>query len=387
MKVLAIAGSNVRRMLRERSNIFFVFIFPLALILLIGAQFGGDVDPVIGLYQADDDQLAVAVAEAVEAEETLEVVDYDTEEQLVSAVERGNAQAGLFLPAGMDQKAISGELVEIGFVARTDGFGPQIQSVVGAAVSEVMTPVTAAQFAVVKTGASFEAALEVARSQRAAAPGLGTEVTAIGEALFPSTLGRFDLGASSQLILFVFLTALAGSAALILSRQLGISRRMLATPTATGTIVIGEGTGRWAVAMVQGLYIILATFLIFRVNWGDPLGALLILVTFSAVGAGAGMLMGAIFSNDAQASGIGVVLSLGLAALGGCMLPVELFSPTMQKVAHITPHAWALDGFAELVRRDGTVVDILPELGILVVYATVLLVLAAWRLRIALTRA
>jgi ABC-2 type transport system permease protein len=387
MKVLAIAGSNVRRMLRERSNIFFVFIFPLALILLIGAQFGGDVDPVIGLYQADEDQLAVAVAEAVEAEDTLEVVGYDTEAELVSAVERGNAQAGLFLPPGMDQKAETGELVEIGFVSRTDGFGPQIQSVVGAAVSEVMTPVTAAQFAVEKTGTSFEAALEVARSQRAAAPGLDTEVTAIGEALFPSTLGRFDLGASSQLILFVFLTALAGSAALILSRQLGISRRMLSTPTAAGTIVIGEGTGRWAVAMVQGIYIILATFLIFRVNWGDPLGALLILVTFSAVGAGAGMLMGAVFSNDAQASGIGVVLSLGLAALGGCMLPVELFSPTMQKVAHITPHAWALDGFAELVRRDGTVADILPELGVLAVYATVLLLLAAWRLRIALTRA
>jgi len=387
MKVLAIAGSNVRRMLRERSNIFFVFIFPLALILLIGAQFGGDVDPVIGLYQADNDQLAVAVAEAVESEDTLEVIRYGNEEELVSAVERGSAQAGLFLPAGMDQKVEAGEQLEIGFVSRPDGFGPQVQQVIGAAVSEVMTPVTAAQFAMEKTGASFDEALAVARTQQAAAPGLGTEVTAVGEALFPTTLGRFDLGASSQLILFVFLTALAGSAALILSRQLGISRRMLSTPTSTGTIVIGEGTGRWAVAMVQGLYIVLATFLIFRVDWGDPLGALLILITFSAVGAGAGMLMGAVFSNDAQASGIGVVLSLGLAALGGCMLPVELFSPTMQKVAHITPHAWALDGFAELVRRDGTVMDILPELGVLIAYAVVLLVLASWRLRVVLTRA
>ena len=387
MKVFAIAGSNVRRMLRERSNIFFVFIFPLALILLIGAQFGGDVDPVIGLYQADSDQLAAAVAEAVESEETLDVIRFDNEELLVSAVEHGSAQAGVFLPAGMDQKAEAGEQVEIGFVSRTDGFGPQVQQVVAAAVSEVMTPVTAAQFGMEKTEASFDDALAMAMSQVEAAPGLGTEVTAVGEALFPATLGRFDLGASSQLVLFVFLTALAGSAALILSRQLGISRRMLSTPTSTGTIVIGEGTGRWAVAMVQGLYIILATFLIFRVDWGDPWGALLILITFSAVGAGAGMLMGAVFSNDAQASGIGIVLSLGLAALGGCMLPVELFSPTMQKVAHITPHAWALDGFAELVRRDGTVLDILPELGILIAYASVLLVLASWRLRIALTRA
>lgn len=385
MKVFAIAGSNVRRMLRERSNIFFVFIFPLALILLIGAQFGGGVDPVIGLFLADDDQLAVAIAEEVESEDSLDVRRFETTEELTASVEQGTSQAGLFLPAGMDQKAEAGGPVEIGFASRPDGFGPQVQSVIGAAVSRVMTPVTAAQFASEKTGAAFNEALEVAMAQEQAAPGLGVEVTAVGEALFPATLGRFDLGASSQLVLFVFLTALAGSAALILSRQLGISRRMLSTPTSTWTIVVGEGTGRWAVAMVQGLYIILVTFLIFRVDWGDPLGAALILITFSAVGAGAGMLVGAVFSNDAQASGISIVLSLGLAALGGSMLPVELFSPTMQKVAHITPHAWALDGFAELVRRDGTVVDILPELGVLAGYAVVLLVLAAWRLRIALT--
>ena len=98
------------------------------------------------------------------------------------------------------------------------------------------------------------------------------------------------------------------------------------------------------------------------------------------------MLLGSVFDNDQQAGGIGVVLSLGLAALGGAMLPSELFSPTMQRIAHLTPHAWALDGFAELVRRDGTAVDILPELGVLTLYAIVLLGLASWRLRVAITR-
>jgi ABC-2 type transport system permease protein len=69
------------------------------------------------------------------------------------------------------------------------------------------------------------------------------------------------------------------------------------------------------------------------------------------------------------------------------MFPIELFSPTMQQVAHLTPHAWALDGFAELVRRDGTIVDILPELGVLLAFAVVLITLATWRLRVVLTRA
>jgi ABC-2 type transport system permease protein len=272
------------------------------------------------------------------------------------------------------------------YVARPDGAGPQLQSIVSAAVARVMTPVAAAQFAADKTGESFEDALEVARSQTELAPGLEVETTAVGESLFPSTLGRFDLGAAQQLVLFTFLTALAGSAALILSRKLGVSRRMLSTPTSPGTIVVGEGAGRWAVAMMQGLYIVLVTYILFQVDWGDPWGALLILVTFSAVGAGAGMLLGSLFSNDQQAGGIGVVVALGLAALGGCMLPIELFSPAMTRIAHLTPHAWALDGFAELVRRVGTVADILPELGVLTAYAAVLLVLAGWRLRVVLTR-
>ena len=387
MKVLAIAWSNVRRMLRERSNIFFVFIFPIALILLIGAQFGGDFDPAVGIHQEDRDPLAVAVTQGIQANESLAVTVYATEEELTTAVERGSAQAGVFLPAGMSDQAADDMQIEIGFVARPDGAGPQLQSVVAADIATVMTPVGAAQFGAEKTGATFDEALEVAMGQSGSAPGLDVETTDVGESLFPSTLGRFDLGAPQQLVLFTFLTALAGSAALILSRKLGISRRMLSTPTSTGTIVAGEGAGRWAVAMVQGLYIVIVTLILFQVNWGDPWGALLILVTFSAVGAGAGMLMGATFSNDQQAGGVGVVVSLGLAALGGCMLPIELFSPAMTRVAHLTPHAWALDGFAELVRRDGTVADILPELGVLTAYAAVLLLLAGWRLRVVLTRA
>lgn len=385
MKVLAIASSNVRRMLRERSNIFFVFIFPIALILLIGAQFGGGVDPRVGLL-VPQDPLAGAIAVAIEMTDGIETERFESRNELSAAVERGNAQAGVFLPPDSSENASRGEVVEIGFLARPDGSGPQLQSIVGSAIAEVMKPVGAAQFAAGETEAGFDEALEVARALSGDVGSLEVEVRSVGEALFPASLGQFDLGASSQLVLFVFLTAMAGSAALILSRQLGITQRMLSTPTSVRTIISGESLGRLGQAMVQGLYIMILTWIIFGVDWGDPLGSFLILLTFSAVGAGAGILMGAVFENDQQASGIAVILSIGLAALGGSMIPIELFSPTMQTVAHITPHAWALDGFAELVRQDGTTLDILPELGVLVLYAAVLLSLASWRLRVVITR-
>lgn len=386
MKVLAIAAANLRRMFRERSNIFFVFILPIGIILLVGAQFGGGVVPGVGVFSADDGRLSTAIVDELEAEEGISIVIYESNQALVRAVERGAVQAGTVIPTGIDAAAANAQLIEIGFMARSDGSGPQLQSFVSSAVARVMTPVAAAQFASGEAGADFEVALDYAFLTNDSDFGVDVETSTVGEALFPASLGRFDLGASQQLVLFVFLTAVAGSAALILTRQLGISTRMLSTPTPIWTIVVGEGAGRFAVALVQGLYIVFATLLLFRVDWGDPIGAALLIVAFSAVGSGAGLLAGALFVNDQQASGISIMLGLGLAALGGAMLPAELFSDTMQTISHVTPHAWALDGFAELVRHDGNVIDILPELGVLALYATVLLVLASWRLRSVLTR-
>ena len=70
------------------------------------------------------------------------------------------------------------------------------------------------------------------------------------------------------------------------------------------------------------------------------------------------------------------MLGLGLAALGGSMVPLEVFPDTMRAVAHFTPHAWANDAFADLVQEHGTVPDILRELGVLAAYALGLLTLA-----------
>lgn len=99
------------------------------------------------------------------------------------------------------------------------------------------------------------------------------------------------------------------------------------------------------------------------------------------------MLAGALFRTDQQAGSVGVVIGLSLAALGGSMAPLEIFSPTMRDIAHVTPHAWVNDAFATLVRHGGGVTDILGELGVLAVMAIALLMVATWPLRRSLTAA
>ena len=240
----------------------------------------------------------------------------------------------------------------------------------------------AARFALAERSASsFGSALRQASLVAPAVPLISVTSATAGRERLGGTLGQFDEGAWTELLLFLFLTAMTGAVALIEIRRLGLPRRMLATPTAPGTLVAGETLGRLLIGLIQAAVIIFGSALLFGVRWGEPLGVAAVVILFDLVAAGFGIFVGTLFRNEQQAMGLSLLLGLGLAALGGCMVPLEIFSPTMKRVAHVTPHAWANDAFAKLIGHGATIGDILPQLGVLAGYAAVLLALATWRLR------
>ncbi|WP_214320163.1 ABC transporter permease [Nonomuraea sediminis] len=357
--MIAIVRINLVRLVRDRSNIFFVVVFPIVLILVLGIAFGSGGKPRLGV---SGDGFLIG---ALESARGFEVRRYDDAGDLRSDVERGRLTGGLVISGG-----------GLEYVSRREPQGQQLGVAVRAVVSEAAIPLRAAEYAGVTPD----------RARSISVPGLRIEESTTGTARIPVAVTGFDVAASEQLLLFVFLTSLTGASELIETRRLGISRRMYAAPLSSGRILLGEGAGRVAVALAQGLVIMAGSALLFGVHWGDPLGAAALLLAFSLVGGGAAMLLGSVLRSGQQATALGLLLSLGLAALGGAMLPLDLFSEPMRRLAHVTPHAWALDGFAELLRHGGTVADVLPQLGVLLAFAAVLFGLGSWRLAAALTR-
>jgi len=388
-KMLAIGWANTLRFLRQRANLFFVFVFPVLIILLLGMMYGGGLSYRIGVHVAGaGGPLAANLVAALDDLDDISVTAYDSEAALTEAVQRGKVTAGVLVPAGYDAALMGGASAEVGVVARTsDQNALAARETVRDVVARQAAPIRAARFAAGQGAAPFADALPVAQALARREAAITVAYSQAGESAFEDfdKLGTFDLGASQELVLFMFLTSLTAAADLILTRKLGVARRMLSTPTSTGVIMGGEVAGRFGVALVQGIYIMVGTLLLFGVNWGDPLGAIAILVLFALVGSGAAMLSGSLFRNEQQAGGIGVLLGLGLAAIGGAMAPIEVFPPAMKTAALFTPHAWAVDAFAELVRRDGGFLDILPQLGVLAAFAVFFMALATWRLHRVLT--
>ena len=381
-RALTIARANVVRLLRDRLGLFFIVVLPMIIILVTGLQFGGGFEARVGLFGPSGGELADELATALERD--WNVVRYDSAETLARDVSDGRVAAGIVLPDGYTDRLVAGEPVEVEYRAPPGDVAIGRRSVLAAAVAEQAAVVRAAAFAAAETGGSPADLLPAAEATRDVMPDLEVEVTTLGESLFPDELSGFALGAQGQLLLFIFLTSMTGAAQLILSRTLGVSRRMLSTSTPMPTILLGEALGRFGVAMFQALFIVAATAIAFGVTWGDPVGAGALVIVFSLVSAGVAMLIGAISSNAEQASSLGVFAGLGIGALGGAMVPPEIFPPIMQTISRFTPHRWALDGFRELI-GGGTIANVLPELGVLAAFAVVLLALATWRLRAALT--
>lgn len=381
---LTVAAVELRLFLRDRSNLFFVFVFPLMLVLMIGAQFGeGATAGRVAV--SGDSSLQQALSQQLDAADV--VVSDPGWSDALELLARGRLDVAVRVDDAAATAYEEGGALTLEVVRGSSSNAQLVEQDVRVAVDALRSAqarVVALEGAGVPVDRA-DAALAAAERE-VSAPTL--EVSYVDELSQEfDGLGQFDLGASGQVLLFVFLTSLTGSGTLIRARRAGVIARMLSGPTTAGQVVGGEVLGRWAIGLFQGGYIMLATSLLFGVGWGSLPLSLLVVVLFSLVAAGAAILLGALMGNEGAASGLGVGLGLVLAALGGSMLPLELFPDTLRRVANVTPHAWAYDAFAEIQRRSGTLVDVLPQLGVLAAMALVLASLGAWSLRRSLARA
>jgi len=380
-----ITGVELRRFMRDRSNIFFIFIFPLLLVFFLGLQFGEGSAQSRVAVSGPETALQEAVVNGLEAEDV--DVSRTDEEALREQLARGRTEVGLLVPGSAANAFEAGEDVELEVLT-----GPQAGAQAGVQnVASVLQQVSSEEgqvAALTAEGANEDdarAALADAEATVEPPSVQVVDVSAIAQEF--SGIGQFDVGAAQQLLLFVFLISLAGSATLIQSRRYGIVGRTLAAPISTAQVIGGQALGRFTIALFQGAYIMLGTTLLFGVDWGNIGLSVLVLALFSVVAAAAAMVIGSVMDNDNAASGVGVGVGLVFAGLGGAMLPLELFPDSLLTVSKFTPHAWAYEAFAGVQRHDAGLIDILPQLGVLAAMAAVLLALGAWTLRRSLARA
>ncbi len=383
--IATIAANEVRRVARERVAMFFIVVLPIVIILIIGTTFGATDTVEVGVVDLDGSDASASLVAALDRRDGVTVDRYDALRTLRRDVRLGSVAAGLVVPAGYGDAIDRGDDVAVEMLADpTSGSAAAAQATVRAAIGDAAVAVAAARLAAVA------AAIDAADAERAVAAldgqvdRAGVRSTTVDEGETAS-LGSFDYTAPANLVLFTFVNTIVAGSIIALERKQGITRRMLATPHGTGTILAGIGAAKLLFALLQSALIVLVGTLVFGVRWGDPVAATLVIVLFATVATAVGLVVGATVSDPDQAQAVGVPVAIALGMLGGCMWPLEIVPPVMRTIGHVAPHAWAMDSWIALIFEGEGLAGIAGNLAVLAGYAVGLGLLARWRLLRVLT--
>ncbi|WP_329282204.1 ABC transporter permease [Streptomyces sp. NBC_01451] len=386
MTALALTRATLARVLRDRTALFFMVLLPVAIIVVIGVTVSGVDQFRVGVV-ADAQAGPVARELTADLKDTsgLRTRTYDTAADARTALRRAELDAVVMVPADLDRDVQARASVTIRVLVEPSGSaGHAAVSSVSAVVAEHAARLQAARFAADETGGTLDDGLTAARgAERAASPITVESETVNGQSDY-LPLG-YSYSTPTMLVLFVFINALAGGAAIVQTRRTGVYARALAAPVPARTVVFGETIAYLLLALLQSLLIVGIGALAFDVAWGDPLAAGVLVTVWALVGTGAGVLAGALFRTPEQVHAVGPALGIGLGMLGGCMWPLALVPDWLRTAGHAVPQAWAVDAWTTLLSREGDLPAILRDLAVLAAFATALLTLASLALRRRLT--
>ncbi len=103
--------------------------------------------------------------------------------------------------------------------------------------------------------------------------------------------------------------------------------------------------------------------------------AVMTLVT-AATAAAFGLVLATLCRTRQQLSGISTIVILSISAVGGSMFPRFLMSETMQKMGLFAFNAWALDGYIKVFWRNAKIVELWPQVAVLLAFMAAFLIVA-----------
>jgi ABC-type Na+ efflux pump permease subunit len=411
-RILEILRNDLLLFTKDRGNWISLFLF-IVITFVIGFVAGGfgsgEPERVrIDVLDQDNSDLSVRLSQAIrEANDSLALCPFDdaaggesddfcqiegttvfTREWALARVEDSISEAAVEIPAGFEADVQAFRPVTIQYWSQAQPGAPDyvreaveagIQQVNGAAVASLVGSQVIMSLPGIELDTSSRETLRRGLYDRAAALWAENPVQIdfklSGDQASPSTLEGLQRGLGQSVpgmgTMFVMFTVFGGMTALIVERKQWTLQRLAAMPITKAQLLGGKILARFVLGLSQFSALFLIGVLV-GMNFGaDPLALVLIGLTYTLAVTALSFALGTRLKTEAQAGGLGLLLSLVLAPLGGAWWPLEVVPEFMRVAGHISPVAWAMDGFFSLIYESGRLGDVWPSIAVLLAIAVV----------------
>jgi ABC-type multidrug transport system permease subunit len=224
------------------------------------------------------------------------------------------------------------------------------------------------------------------KSRFATGGGAGTtEYHEEGSGLLKRGALRYQLLVPSYTVMFAFFMVLTVGWLFVSERRQGTLKRLRAAPLTRTQILLGKFVPCFLLSLGQGLFLMLAGKWVFGMSWGpEPAWLFLVVFTTSLSAMGLALFVAALARTETQVAIYGTLLVLVLAGVSGCLMGDRALMPErMQEISRVTPHAWALDAYRQLLTSPAPVYAVVGQAcAVLAGFGLGFVLLAWWTLKL-----
>jgi ABC-2 type transport system permease protein len=401
MRVFTLALKDLQQTTRDVRTAVFVVLMPLLftyfLIAVNGGATGSSGDNRLALAFLNHDEGGVVSAQFSSLLDNSEVVrlvvpDENDQARLSEQVRDGNYTAALILPAGYSAQLIAGKAIKPQVIVDQGSESGQsvlnaietasdrLQGVLQIARQTTQTFETKQPFpdatarqnffneALVAASGAWKIPTLTVKTEQGGTPATGNQISPATQ-LSPGILVQFVvLGLVSICVVF------------FLERKTQTLSRMLTTPISPLGILLGHGLAMAGLIFFQEILLIAFGQIAFGVDYlRDPVAVLLVMLALAVWAASLGLLIAVFARVMEQVVMFSLIAMFTLSTLGGCWFPLEITGPVFSAIGHLTPSAWAMEGFQNVIVRGQGIGEVWLPVGILLAYTAVFFSIVTWK--------
>lgn len=399
-KLLTIAANDLHITFSDKAVWFNIVIFPALFVVVIGVATGVlylNRAVIVDIMDHDNSPMSRQFYSALQALNPSVTFCpssadscHDTPENSQQRLQDGFILALIEIPAGLEANLLAGQSVSMIYRSNEPPTTPSpvfasvqtvAQRLAGAAVAarvavKAVEDSPALAFADSADQQKFaQVVYQQATTLWANEPGrvAYSESQQPGQLDFSTALAKNSFGQSmaGMGIYAVMVNVLIGVMVIIQERQTGTLQRLLVLPVSSGVILGGKLLTRFIMGMMA-FSVALITGVILGVRLSDWLAALLVMLAFTLCMTALAFFLGTLMRIEQTARSVITLVGLLMAALGGAFWPLSIVPGWVQVIGHLSPVAWAMDGFTSLLFYGGNVQSILGPVAVLLGIAVLL---------------
>jgi len=373
--IFIITGKDLTQLVRNKMTFLFLLIMPIAFTLLFGYAFGGFSDA------SPDARLPVGYLDLDQSGSSRElfglldrsaVIRMDENQgrsaaDLESLVSKKELAGAVVVPAGYEQALQTGNHIPLVVISDLGGSASTtIENEISRAASQMANSVLTARIIAEAAGISSASTLRDEIMTAWQSPPITIRVTQRQMEIRNQAVMSLAHTAPGMMLQFAIASLLTSAQILVNERKSRSLQRMMTTKTARWQILAGHFLAIFAMLLMQ--FTILITFgqWVLGLDYMRiPLATLLVALASTACLAALGLLIGTLAKTDEQAIIFSIIPMFVFAGLGGAWVPLEFTGEVFKTIGHLTPVAWSMDGFQNIIARDlGIESVIVPSLAL-----------------------